>query len=547
MMRNGGNGMKCPNCSGVLYYDIRNRNLKCRYCKSTFQVDDYQMNNAAEENVFAGGKLYTCKHCGAELISANDEAVSYCSYCGSEAILEGQISGIKSPKYIVPFKISKTECKNIYKKALQKKAYVPSEFKDPEFIDRFRPFYIPYWMYKISFRKDEFDMEGSKSYTSGRYDYYEEYKIRAKVDNDGVYGVPYDASRNFDDTIAESIAPFKARDIVDYKPGYLAGMYADSPNVDAETYKDEVMEKATDMAYEDISKSFGSIDLKLPRKKDRQEFLQTTYESQDTIFLPVWFLTWKKNDRVAYAVVNGQTGKIHIDLPADIGNFLKYTLVTAAILFVILTLFVSVTSRFVLWFSALLAYLVSIRYRKELKQIRDRENHVFDKGYLISDKNDLPMSEKTRARLRKKKLLAHAWVVVYAILGSIMAMMLVSMVMMGELFDLLVSQDGAIAMTFLILILQIFSFFKTLNITRHLRNKLSFLICFITMGAILYSFAVAVGAPVQDWWYYLGSLICLFAASIMAIDLIARYNETSTRPLPSFYSRKGGNDSVKES
>ena len=128
-----------------------------------------------------------------------------------------------------------------------------------------------------------------------------------------------------------------------------------------------------------------------------------------------------------------------------------------------------------------------------------------------------------------------------------MAIMLVSMVMMGELFDLLVSQDGAIAMTFLILILQIFSFFKTLNITRHLRNKFSFLICFITMGAILYSFAVAAGAPVQDWWYYLGSLICLFAASIMAIDLIARYNETSTRPLPSFYSRKGGNDSVKES
>ena len=80
--------MKCPSCNGVLYYDIKNKNLKCRYCKSVFEIDDYNVNNTAEENDFADGKLYTCKNCGAELISANDEAVSYCNYCGSEAILE---------------------------------------------------------------------------------------------------------------------------------------------------------------------------------------------------------------------------------------------------------------------------------------------------------------------------------------------------------------------------------------------------------------------------------------------------------------------------
>ena len=72
-------------------------------------------------------------------------------------------------------------------------------------------------------------------------------------------------------------------------------------------------------------------------------------------------------------------------------------------------------------------------------------------------------------------------------------------------------------------------------------------VAILTLLAVGYAYVVANLQPVQDWWYYLGSLICLFAASIMAIDLIARYNETSTRPLPSFYSRKGGNDSVKES
>ena len=538
--------MKCPSCSGVLYYDIKNKNLKCRHCSSVFAIDDYNVSNAAEENDFADGKLYTCKNCGAELISTNDEAVSYCSYCGSEAILEGQISGMKSPKYIVPFRITKTECKNIYKKALERKAYVPKEFKDPDFIDRFRPFYIPYWMYKISFRKDDFDMDGYKSYTSGSYDYYDEYKIRARVANDGLYGVPYDASRNFDDTIAERIAPFDKKNIVEYKPGYLAGMYADSPNVEAETYKEEVLEKATDMAFEDISRSFGNITLNLPNKNKRQEFLQTKYETQDTIFLPVWFLTWRKNDRVAYAVVNGQTGKIHIDLPADTNKFLTYTLAAAAVLFVILTLFISVTSRFVLWFSALLAYLVSVRYRKELKEIRDRENHVFDKGYLINEVDDISMSDKARAKIRKRRRGNLSFGIVI-IIGTIIGIMVTTMAVMGELFDILVSQDGAMGITFIVLVLELFSFVKTLNITRHLRKKRSFFIAIITFGAIVYSFLIACAAPVQDWWYYLGSLICLFAASIMAMDLIGRFNETSTRPLPSFYTRKGGNDSVKES
>ena len=49
-----------------------------------------------------------------------------------------------------------------------------------------------------------------------------------------------------------------------------------------------------------------------------------------------------------------------------------------------------------------------------------------------------------------------------------------------------------------------------------------------------------------DWWYYLGALAALGAAALMCIDLILRFNETSTRPLPSFYSRKGGNDNAQD-
>ena len=95
--------MKCPSCNGVLYFDIKKQKLKCQHCESEYEVKDYDLKNDAQETIIEGARMYTCKNCGAQLISANDEAVSYCSYCGSEAVLESQISGVKRPKYIVPF------------------------------------------------------------------------------------------------------------------------------------------------------------------------------------------------------------------------------------------------------------------------------------------------------------------------------------------------------------------------------------------------------------------------------------------------------------
>jgi len=539
--------MKCPNCSGTLVFDIKEQNLKCRHCSQTFDVKDFKVDASAEELVFEDARFYTCKSCGAQLISGDDRAVEYCTYCGSQAILESNLSGIKNPKYIIPFKITKTKCKDIYRRQLKSKLYIPKEFKDPDFIDRFRPFYIPYWMYQIGFNIDPIDVKGHKYYTRAGYDYSETYDVSVAMSYKGIEGLPHDASRNFDDSIAEKIAPFKRNELRRYNPAFLAGMYADSPNVDPEIYREEVLDEATDAAVQSIRDNVGTdIHLNLPRNRKMRKILDTRYEGNSAVFLPVWFLTWKKNDRVAYAIVNGQTGKIHIDLPADMTQFAYYTLAAAAVLFVLLSLFVTVTSRFVLWFAALLTYLVGIRYRKELKEIRDRENHVFDKGYLLKDEKELPMSERRRNWERKKSRLGFFRVnrIVLAVFGSILAFLL--FVIMGAMYDELVTQRGAIAMTSIVLFLEIFSFLRTFPVAVYLKKKRSLLFAFLGLLAIGYSFWVAAEEPVQDWWYYLGALATLAASSIMCADMIARYNETATRPLPSFYERKGGNDDAKE-
>ncbi len=532
--------MKCPNCGGVLYFDIDSQQLKCDHCDSTFDPGTYSDKNEAEKS----GRVYTCRNCGAQLITMDEEAVTYCSYCGFEAVFEGRLEEAGYPRRIIPFLISRQRCREIYENELSKKLYVPKEFKDPAFIEQFRPFYIPYWMYYVKFREDPIELKGTSSYTSGKYDYYEDYEVSAVIGEKGLYGLPFDASRNFDDAIAEDISPFTRRKMTDFKNSYLAGMYADRPNVPAKLYEDEVIDKACERAEADLRREFRNIDLKLPRSRSgRQELLQPSYSGEDAVFLPVWFLTWKKNDRVAYAVVNGQTGKIHIDLPIDVRTFLLYTLLTAAGLFVLLTLFVSVTSRFVLWFSALLVWLSGRRYCRELIEIRNRENHVFDKGYLINDEDELSMSGKAREKLRRRGKPFRGSSLQTVISGAVV-MFVLSFGLMGTVYDLLVSQTGAIVMTFVILILELIQFIRSVNAARHLKNKSSVFVCFFALAAAAAAFLLAAAQPVRDWWYYAGSLFCLAAASLMCADLIRRYQEVSTRALPSFYAREGGYNNV---
>ena len=534
--------MKCPNCGGTLYFNIADQDLKCEHCGSTFDPAVYQENNSADE-YGEEIRVYTCRNCGAELLSLDEEAVTYCSYCGSEAVLSGKLKDKNStPHRILPFKITKEKCKQIYQEEVRKKWFVPKEFRDPEFVEKFRGIYIPYWMYRVRFRSDPIEIDGYKSFTRDGYDYYNEYKVKAEIKNRGLYGIPYDASRNFDDRIAEEIAPFQKKDLRGYHPGFLAGMYADLPNVPARTYQPEVLRKATDSAIRDITDSLNDINPKLPKtQKGKEELLDARYDGEDAIFLPVWFLTWRKNDRVAYAIINGQTGKMHIDLPIDTKRFFLNTLLTAAVLFGLLTAFLSATSRFVLAFSSLLVCMSTQKYRQELRDIRDAENHVFDKGYLITDDDELLMSEKKREQLRRQGRILRSdlpWTLLFAMLFT------GGFGVASGMYDLLVSPSTSVYIIAFFLIWEGILFLRTLDICRHLKKKISLFICFAALAAVGFSFGVVVMEPVYDWWYYLAGLLSLAAASWMCVDLIQRYYEVSTRPLPSFYSREGGNDNA---
>ena len=141
----------CPNCGAGLRYDIPTKKLTCDYCNSFFDPYEYTREKDAVEQDLFETTVFTCPQCGGEVISADDTAAGFCSFCGASTILDSRIRGSKRPAYIIPFRLDKDECKKAYAKFMRRAFFAPSEFRDEAFLVKFRGIYIPYWVYRLSY------------------------------------------------------------------------------------------------------------------------------------------------------------------------------------------------------------------------------------------------------------------------------------------------------------------------------------------------------------------------------------------------------------
>ena len=121
--------IKCPNCTGEMKFDPKLQKVKCEYCGNEYLVDELMKNNNSEmcigekqllnydsneENSYIG-KAYKCVQCGATLMTFDETAITFCSYCGSQAMLEDKMMKHNNPDLIIPFKKTKEECIKAYK------------------------------------------------------------------------------------------------------------------------------------------------------------------------------------------------------------------------------------------------------------------------------------------------------------------------------------------------------------------------------------------------------------------------------------------------
>lgn len=530
---------ECPNCGGNLRFDIPSQQLACDFCH-TFH-DPYSVTkdyDAVEQDMY-DVTVFTCPQCGGELMSTENSAAEFCSFCGASTILSGRISKEKRPNYIIPFKKTKDDCKNAYAKYVKHAIFAPKELKDPKYLDRFRGIYMPYWAYYIT-QNGNLNLEGIKEYRRGNYIYTDTYHLGGTL-HSYYKGLSYDASSSFSDTISQNIAPYDVKGMKAFTPSFLSGFYADTADVDSSIYQDDAIRIANENSYEKIEKepAFREFHITTPIKGfSLSSAFGTNLEHTDSAMFPVWFLSYRNGDRVSYATVNGQTGKIAADLPVDIRKYFLGSLILALPIFLLLNLFFTIRPTTTLLLSSILALLSAILYVVELFQIQKKDAREDDLGYLakkdgVNSASVMKQRKKQTTYKNGKKrspaLILFIFLGFYGVMAIITSIFMISGVFLNQTligyFFLLAATAATTAIG--------------CRISRKTDIKNGVAGFAGSIAAIVISSLIAMFHPVSDLFYYGGTIFAYIATFFTLYSIIRKYNILASRKLPQFEKRGG--------
>lgn len=386
----------CPSCGGGLRFDIKSQELKCDYCDSQFDPYSISKEKDAQTDTEFGVTVFKCPQCGGEVMTTDESITGFCSFCGASTILDGRMETTRRPKKIITFKKTKEDCKEIYKRMAGRAIFAPKELKDPQYLEKFRGIYIPYWVYDISY-KDSVDINATTSERDGDTVITNFYDITFDLDAE-YNGVSYDASASFDDHISETIAPFPAEHMQEFTPSFLSGFYADTADVDKEIYRSDAVEAARTGIVNGISEvpelagyTYGDLN----NTEANRTATETATGEPDLALFPVWFLSYKtKNNRVAYAVVNAENGEISADLPVDVKKYVIASMALAAPIFLLLNFLFTLTPKVDLIVSIIFSLITIFVYRGEMKEINDRNARYDDRGFYSKYGSDFAHNEE---------------------------------------------------------------------------------------------------------------------------------------------------------
>ena len=561
--------VQCPNCGGVLKFDIASQQMKCASCASLFDPYAFGMSGAEEETEY-DVTVFRCPQCGGEITSTDETAAGFCSYCGSPNVLESRVSREKRPQYIIPFKKTKQECEHLFERFIKKSVFAPKSYRQAGRADSFRGIYMPYWLYDMS-QVGPVSIATSKSHRSGDYIITDHYRMNGDMDNH-YNGVSYDASSSFADDISSQIAPYEVKDITTFNPSFLSGYYADIADVPAGIY---------DSAAKDIAKesTYNYLKYNSPMKSQHfddakgkvKDSLYTQIDATHSAMFPVWFMSYRNKDRVAYATVNGQTGKVRADVPVSISKYFAVAAILAVGIFFLLNMIFTVTPDVLAVFVAVLALISVLMYGAEMKKIVAKENYDDDKGMLskieekrkariaaqqnVSDERERlketyqeNMNSQRRAKNalskekkeQKKEKTAASWLILLVV-----AIMLGPTIIGGFLSVFMLSLNAPIMCGIASAVLFIIAFFSVKkarqNITLMKAPK-KFPASVFSLISILVIVIISFWDPASDYIYYGAVILAMIGIIANIVDMILSYNYIAMRPLPQFEMYKGGDD-----
>lgn len=352
--------------------------LKCDHCENVKEVvANAEANVTSEGYQVFDSTLYSCPQCGAQLISDQDTAATFCNFCGASVLLESRVVKMAAPNYVIPFSKTKEECFELYKKRIKRAIYAPSYMHEPALIEKMRGIYMPYWIYEFAYQGPVY-YTGKKEHRSGDYIITDEYALTTDIDA-AYKGTGFDASANFADELSDAIAPYNIRGAKYFSTGYLSGFYADTADVPANVYEEHARQvvsldignklaKNPEFSRYNANLNTGNVHLKLVSGK------------KEMGYFPVWFMSFKHKDKVCYTAINGQNGKMVTDIPIDPLKYIIGSIILAVPIALLLNFALTLRPDMMAIVAAACAIISYFIANGQMNQIYTRQFYLDDIG-----------------------------------------------------------------------------------------------------------------------------------------------------------------------
>ena len=379
---------KCPSCGGELLFEPSKQKYVCPYCASEFtqqQLDELTPASAQEHQEEpaqaspvgdlagagqAGGSgqdaaaqadgsgqdgaaqageswqdsaapgsagqgsavVYSCPSCGAEIVTDETTAATFCYYCHNPVVLEGRLSGDFLPDQVIPFQISRDQAVEKFLQFVGTKKYVPKAFFNKEQIDKMTGVYYPYWVYDTDLSAG-IDAEGRKIrvWRMGETEYTETsiYQVE-RAGTASFRNQTRNALRIANGEWVEKVQPYRLNEAKKFTMGYLSGFQAEKRDMEKKEFSDGLHKETTQYAQrllKETASGYQSLQV-------RSSSAVPVKENWRYMLLPVWVLTYRSLAGKMYSyAMNGQTGTVAGELPLDSKKLAIHSLLTGLIVF----------------------------------------------------------------------------------------------------------------------------------------------------------------------------------------------------------------------
>lgn len=151
--------------------------------------------------------------------------------------------------------------------------------------------------------------------------------------------VPADASARMPDDMMDSLDPFDLDALVPFSSGYLAGFVAERYTVAPSEVHGRIDRRVKNSAVLACKKDIVDDYWKHAVVDPKRSRAAVTHEGEEQALFPVWLLVVMFGDKPYLVGVNGQTGKVAVNLPIDErkqGKVVRKTAITSVLIMALL-------------------------------------------------------------------------------------------------------------------------------------------------------------------------------------------------------------------